>query len=90
MPASFILDPDAVLDYAFSWVAWLADNETIESHTVTAEEGVTVDESSEADGVVTVWLSHGTLGVTVKVTCHIVTDQGREDDRSLTVRIANR
>lgn len=85
-----LLDPDALLDVAFDWSTWLAESETILSHTATASSGVTVDSSSEDAGIVTVWLTDGTAGTNPVVTCHIVTDGGREDDRSITVRVRER
>lgn len=84
-------DPDARLDYAWDWTAWLEDGETIESHTVTVASGdVTLDGETEAAGVVTVWISDGTLGTTSRVTCHIVTSEDREDDRTRIISIRER
>lgn len=90
MASSFLLDPDAVLDFVFDFSAWLGPSETITSQTVTADTGVTVGAVTQSAGVVTVWLSGGVLGSTVRVTCHIVTDQGREDDRSFRVNVVDR
>ena len=83
-------DPQATLDYAFDWTAWLADTETITSHTVTAATGLTLVSSAEDTGVVTAWLSGGTLDEIYTVTCHIVTSMGRIDDRSILVRVVQR
>lgn len=83
-------DPDARLDYAWDWSAWLEDGETITSHTVTVESGDVVIDGTpqEAAGVVTAWLEAGTTRSVV--TCHIVTSEGREDDRSRTITIRER
>ncbi len=102
-----IKDPDAVLDYKVDFAPhtngrlgaesdWLQSGETIVSHTVTPETGITVDSSSITDSgtSVTVWLTGGTVGtdtttvydVTVKVT----TSAGREDDRTFRVEMAER
>lgn len=85
----FLIDPNSRLDFTIDWSGWLRTDETIESHTITAV-GVTVDEHSEAAGVVTVWVKDGVPGVRLSdgkssaaVTCHVVTDAGREDDRTL-------
>ncbi len=86
---AYLKDPDAVLDYAWDWTAWLAEGETISAATVTAT-GVTVDSSSEDGGVVTAWISGGTAGVGATATCRVVTSQGRTDDRSLSLTIAQR
>lgn len=87
---TFLKDPDAVLDFAFDWSAWLEDGETIVDHEVVAADGITLDSSDADAGVVTFWLSGGTLRGSYRVTCHIVTSAGREDDRSLTVSVRER
>lgn len=95
----FIKDPDAVLDYVFDWKAstngtgdsdWLASGETISSHTVTVETGLTKDSDSESDGQVTVWLSGGTAGEDYDVSCEIVTSDSRTDERTVMVRVKER
>ena len=86
----FIKDPDAILDYVWDWSAWLGED-TISSHVVTADEGLTVETSTVADGRVTVWLSGGTVRrQTYPVTVSIVTAAGREDDRTSHFRIMER
>lgn len=86
----FRKDPEAVLDYAFDWTAWLQDGETITDHTITVAAGITNPSSSEAAGVVTVWLSGGTAGTTYTVECLITTSEGRTDERSMTVSVKER
>jgi hypothetical protein len=89
----FVLDPNAVLDFAFDWTEWLADGETITAFTVTAATGVTVQSSTRTGGVVTAWLSGGVLPATPRlypVTCHITTNEGRQDDRTIRVDVRNR
>jgi hypothetical protein len=85
MADSYIKDPNAVLDYQWDWSAWLPDDDTIASATVTAESGLTVDSSSNADATVTAWLSGGTVGSDYNVTCRIVTADGRTDDRTIRI-----
>ena len=87
MADSYIKDPNAVLDYQWDWSAWLPDDDTIASATVTAESGLTVDSSSNADATVTAWLSGGTVGESYDVTCRVVTADGRTDDRTITLLI---
>lgn len=92
---AFTLDPDARLDFKFPWATqgWLETGETIVSFTVTAddEDLLTVESAAVDDaGDVVVWLTGGTDGADVAVTCHIVTSAGRADDRTLTVRIRER
>lgn len=90
----YIKDPSAVLDYCFNWrVAgkeWLAPTETITSHTITADTGITVDKSTESAGRVTVWLSGGTAGQNYKVACKITTSAGRTDERTIWIKVTDR
>ena len=97
-------DPNAVLDYTYDWKAdtngstdplatdWLVSEETISSHTITADAGIAVDSSSLTDTntSVTVWLSGGTAGTDYDVVCHIVTSAGREDDRTVAFSVTER
>jgi hypothetical protein len=90
---TYVHDPEAVLDYPIDWTAWLAEvDDTIVSHEVTVEpEGAVVIDSTEATATkVTAWISGGTDGENAKVTCHIVTAGGREDDRSIRLSVRER
>lgn len=87
----FVKDPQSVLDYVFDWSAWLAEGETITDSAVTVTSGdVEVDSTSETATAVTAWLSGGTLGTICAVTNHITTNSGREEDKTMRLRIANR
>ena len=92
-------DPDAKLDYPFDWRAktnghgdsdWLAPNETIVSYVITVDTGLTLLSSSESNGIVTAWISGGTVGTTYRVECLIVTTAGRTDERSLWITVQER
>ena len=98
---TFIKDPDAILDYKFDWKAltngtgasdWLVPAETIASHTITADLGITVASSAITDTntSVTVWLSGGTVGRKHKIACKIVTNVPRTDERTLIIEVAQR
>lgn len=87
---TFLKDPDAVLDYGFDWSDWLADEEIISESTWTVEDGITKDSDSKTNTVTTIWLSGGSAGVEYIMTNHIVTSDGREDDRSFRVKIIER
>ena len=78
--------PAAVLDYEYGWVAWLGDD-TIVNHEIIAQSGITVDNSSENAGVVTVWLSGGELNRQYVVTCRITTAGGRVDELMAVVSV---
>lgn len=83
-------DPHAVLDFQFNWTQWLAASETIVSHVITAESGITKDSDSETAGVVTAWLSGGATGVIYNVACLISTNAGRTDERTIQILIEDR
>jgi hypothetical protein len=86
----YIKDPNSVLDYKWNWASWLQEGETITAATVTAEEGITVDSSSDEDGTVTAWLSGGTDGRTYRVVNQITTSQGRVDERTIRIVVEDR
>lgn len=92
--STFTHDPNAVLDYAVDWSAWLADAETIDSIDVAVEDGDVLIEASpapsELDGVVTAWVSGGTAKTNAKVRYRVTTTQGRTDDRSISLLIQER
>jgi hypothetical protein len=86
----FLKDPNAVLDYVFDWSSWLQTSETISTATFTVESGITKNSESNTTTNATVWLSGGTVGERYTITCRVTTNQGRTDDRSAIVRVADR
>ena len=82
-------DPEAVLDYAFDWSAWLAEDETVASQDVTAT-GVTVESDSTDGRIVSVRLSGGVAGRRASVKCEVTTSRGQTDQRTLTVYVVDR
>lgn len=88
--ASITKDPNAVLDYRFNWADWLAEvGDTISASTWTPDTGITKDSSANTTTTATVWLSGGTAGQSYEVVNHITTAGGRQDDRTLLVRVRN-
>ena len=85
-----IKDPDAKLDYAWDWTAWLTTDETITMATVLPVTGLTIESVTHAAGIVTAWISGGTLGQDYSVTCRITTSAGRIDDRTISIRVVQR
>lgn len=89
-------DPNAVLDYRWDWAGddpgpWLAEGETITSATFTVTpDGLTKGAETHTDSTATVWLSAGTVGTRYLVTCRIVTNQGRTDDRTKSITVTER
>jgi len=86
----WIKDPDAVLDYAVDWSAWLSQAEAITTATVVADDGITVDSDSHDGGIHTIWLSGGEVGRDYRITSRITTSQGRGDDRTMLIRVRER
>jgi hypothetical protein len=89
---SILKDPDAVLDYPFDWTAWLPEGDTIATATG-AIVGTAVLDSCDVDGdglIVTPFVSGGAAGETCTLTVHIVTTEGREDDRTIYLKIKER
>lgn len=87
-------DPSATLDFPFDWSEWLADiNDTIFLVDFIVDEvnGLVLESQSNTDTTATAWVSGGNAGVKAAfITCHIVTINGRKDDRSVYVKIKDR
>jgi len=90
--AAKIKDPNAVLDYSIDWTTWLATSETISASSWTVPTGITqtTPAPSFTNTVTTIWLLGGTAGTTYTLTNHITTNQGRQDDRSITIQVVER
>lgn len=88
---TIIKDPDAVLDYTFSWKDWLSGiGDQIVTHVITAAPGITVDSEIPSTKKVVVWLSGGTVGTTYSVACKVTTVGGRTDERTIYVKVEER
>lgn len=82
----YVKDPNAVLDYKIDWTEWMPENDKIVLSTFTSsDDDLDVDDSLFDDFTTTVWLSGGVAGQRYTVTNHIVTEDGREDDRSIVI-----
>lgn len=78
----FVHDPQAKLDYGFTWRDWLGDD-TITESTWTDDSGeLTLTGASHTDGVTEVWVEGGRVGVDYKLTNRITTADGRKEDRT--------
>lgn len=95
----FKKDPQAKLDYGFDWEDWLEENESIS----TSDWSVETDTGSSDDliiastpsptvssGHTTVWVKDGVTEKKYDVKNTIETDQGRIDERTLTIWIKQR
>lgn len=89
----FLKDPSAVVDYSIDWGGdYLQPGEAILSSdwSVFPEEdlGLHVDQDNQPEpGLTLVFVSGGRPGVIYRLTNHISTDQGRIDERALTIRV---
>lgn len=90
----FSKDPDADLDYAADWTAWLLEDDTIETSewivpTVVDEDDAPLPDAlvghdeTNTDTTATIWLSGGILGTAYDVINRITTAQGRTEDQTL-------
>jgi hypothetical protein len=88
--ASFLKDPNEVLDFQISWLSWLGASETISTSTWVVPAGITKDSDTSNTTSATIWLSSGTSGAQYTVTNRIVTNQGRTRDQSLLIQVVDR
>ncbi len=92
MPQRFIKDPDARLDYAVDWSAWLNSGATITTSVWVLPAGITEVSSglqnSATKAVVTV--SGGTIGNRYALVNRINTSDGLTDDRTIYLSLVNK
>jgi hypothetical protein len=84
MSDQFSKDPNAILDYAIDWSAWLG-TDTIASSTWTVPTGITKVSDTNTTTKTTIWLSGGTAGQVYTLTNRIVTTGVRTEDRSIII-----
>jgi hypothetical protein len=91
-----LFDADAVRDIPFEWDLWLADiGSTHSNHSATAQAGLEVVTTSEADGVILVRVRKDPeadliAGQKYWVTCHMEAADGQEDDQTVYLKIAEK
>lgn len=87
-----VQDPDASRTHTLDltdWLAGLGGSQTLASAawSVTPSGGLTIVGSATDGALASVKLSGGTVGAVYVVTCHFVSSEGEEDDRSFEVLI---
>jgi hypothetical protein len=92
---SFLLkDPEAVLDYAVDWGAEYLSGDALatSSWSVSPDEpgGAAIAGSAFDLLIATVQVGGGTPGKIYRVTNHVTTASGREDSRSIMLRVEKR
>lgn len=95
MAVDWIKDPDATLDWVFDWATWLRSGETIATSTWTVSAGIVLESSgiyapTNTVSTATAWLSGGSPGEPYILSNKVTTNQGRIDERSITIRVTNR
>lgn len=84
-------DPASVRKLSWDWAEWLASGDSLDAATVAASPstGVSVGSPSITGAVVTAFVSAPgrTVGDVVRVTCHVVTDAGEEDDSTIILKL---
>lgn len=83
------MDPDAVFRITIDWTPWL-EGETITAASWTVPNGVTVAAELTTGGKHAALISGGTEGQTHLCTSHITTSAGREDERTVAVKVIQR
>jgi len=87
-------DPEATLDYSVDWGSeYLAGDALVESSWTVSpiEEGGLAVVASQSDLLIaTVQVTGGISGRLYRLTNHVVTVQGREDSRSIMLRVEKR
>lgn len=87
-------DPEASIDYSVDWGArYLSDDTLMESSwsvVPTEPGGVLVVGSSADEKVATVQVTGGVPGRMYRLVNHVITGAGREDSRSIMLRVEER
>lgn len=91
-------DPQEVIDFSFDWDdAYLGAGESISSFSfaITPQSGASPEDDLEIDGtptrsgaVCTAFVRGGVAGRVYRLSCKVVTDEGRTAERSVPVRLA--
>ena len=87
-------DPGAVLDYAVDWGAEYLDGDAIASSSFTVDPaeagGAAIVASANDLTTATVTVGGGIAGRQYRVTNHVVMTSGREDERTIVLRVEQR
>jgi hypothetical protein len=81
----FLLEDEIITASTWTAYAFPVGNPTVVEWEPTTD--LTIDSDSFTDTTATVWLSGGTVGDKFLVTNHVTTDQGREDDWTIQIKI---
>lgn len=88
-----LIDPQSVLDFQHDWTDWLASGDSISSRqwTIAPLNGTTPETPSLSNSTsAAVTVSGCQAGKVYRLTEHVVTANGIEADRTITLRCENR
>lgn len=89
--ALLVKDPDASLDYGFSFVDYLQTAETISAAAWSVKPaGPELNSPTNDTTTASVNVVGGAAGAVYVLTCRFTTSLGRVDDRSITLRVQER
>lgn len=84
-------DPQARIDHAIDWSAYLAGQSVIASvWSVHPAGGLTVEDAAFEPGRTSVRVSGGAMGQLYRLTNRVTLSDGQVDERSVTVRVEER
>jgi hypothetical protein len=78
----FLKDPQAVLDYYIDWTPLLGDDEIVTSTWVTPDT-LTLSDSGILGSFTVIWVAGGAVDTVASATNHVLTAEGREDERTI-------
>lgn len=85
---TFFKDKDATnIDYMMDWSDWLQAGESITASTWTVPTGLTQGATAFDSTTTTIFLGGGVKGTAYEVSCQILTNQGRDPERSIILKI---
>jgi hypothetical protein len=90
MISEFVKDPQAYLDYKWDWSSYLSTGETVVSGIITVPDGLVLEDTVVGSNYVTAWLSGGVVPEQYTVICNVTTNQGRIDERSISIIVQDR
>jgi hypothetical protein len=84
-------DPSSTLLYQFDWSKWLMKGESITQHSLTIENALITNTTSDVDNkIFGAYVSSGVVGTYAKLRCSVTTSKGRQDIRTIYIPIETR
>lgn len=83
----YVKHPDAKLDYSIDWTDFLGATDTIDASSWEVPVALTDTAGAFTDTAAVIWIEGGEVGETYIISNSIVTAEGREDTRSISIKI---